>query len=328
MYKKVFILMFIIVLFSNLNGSIVELKELVKPVDMRISKDYIYISDSASIKLYERKTIKYVKTIGRKGNGPKEFQYSPRLQLLSNGIVAYLVNKIYLIDKFGIVNKENKLNIMYVDLKKIKNRFIGVKFSKKPNDFYLEYFLLNQNFKPQKTIYQHKWSNHLNGTRELFYNSFFGVYNKKLFIIPNMKEFKIDILNSKGKLEKTIKKKKTLIPFAECDKQEFWKMWKKQKIDLVFQKKIVLFPKYLPAIFKVLFSNDKLYIITYLEKNEKRECYLYNLKGKQIKRIFIPLKINSIAHRPLFSIKDNKIYQLIDNEENETWEMQIKNIYN
>ena len=97
MIKKILILMFMLLLVSSLFGNIIQLNRLENPSEMKISNDYIYISDNATIKVFSVKDIKYIKTIGRKGNGPKEFDYTPRLQPLENGVFAYIVNRIYLI---------------------------------------------------------------------------------------------------------------------------------------------------------------------------------------------------------------------------------------
>ncbi len=322
MRKKIFILLFLIST-TYLSSKSIELKNIENPLNMKTDKLYIYITDNHSIKVFSRKDIKYIKTIGRKGLGPKEFQFPPRFQIVADGIFAFFVNKIYLINSTGIFIKEKKLNVMYTDMRKLDNKFVVAKVVRKPDDNYLEYFFANQDFKQNKSIYTHKWNNHIDGTRELFDNSFFGVFKKKIFFVGDKKIFKIDIIDINGNLVKTIEQKTESIAFKTKNRAQFYKEWEKQKIDLEFQKKIVRFPKSFPKIFDIKFSNNKVYVLTYKMKNGKRECYVYNSNLNFINHIFIPLKSDTIISWPIFSIEDDHIYQLLDNEEDETWDLYI-----
>lgn len=93
---------------------------------------------------------------------------------------------------------------MFTDMRKLDNKFVVAKVVRKPDDNYLEYFFANQDFKLNKSIYTHKWNNHIDGTRELFDNTFFGVFKKKIFFIGDKTKFKIDVLDINGNLVKTI----------------------------------------------------------------------------------------------------------------------------
>ena len=58
----------------------------------------------------------------------------------------------------------------------------------------------------------------------------------------------------------------------------------------------------------------------------KTECFIFDFQGKFIERTFLPVKnMDAVDFSPL-TIKNNKIYQLVENEESENWELHINGI--
>jgi hypothetical protein len=89
-----------------------------------------------------------------------------------------------------------------------------------------------------------------------------------------------------------------------------------------------LFKDYFPAIKAFSVDNDLLYVITNKKRNELWECIVMNLKGKELKREFVPLQESEpYTYYPLlYSIENGKFYALIENEDDETWELYITEI--
>jgi hypothetical protein len=76
-----------------------------------------------------------------------------------------------------------------------------------------------------------------------------------------------------------------------------------------------------PAIQFFLVDNGRIYIQTYLKKDDKYEFFIYDLEGKLIKRLFFPVKFQDALKPNPFDIEDNTFYQLIENEDEEEWEL-------
>jgi hypothetical protein len=58
-----------------------------------------------------------------------------------------------------------------------------------------------------------------------------------------------------------------------------------------------------------------------LKKDETDEFFIYNFNGQFLKRLFLPAAyLDGLRPCPTY-IKDNKLYQLIENEEEEEWEL-------
>ena len=54
----------------------------------------------------------------------------------------------------------------------------------------------------------------------------------------------------------------------------------------------------------------------------KNEFYIFNLKGKLLKKIMLPFaEYDEVQFSP-YTINDGKLYQLIEND-NETWELHV-----
>ena len=85
------------------------------------------------------------------------------------------------------------------------------------------------------------------------------------------------------------------------------------------------FPRYFPArFFKI--ANEKIYIPSYKKRDGKTEFVVYNIKGKLLRKIFLPLKDRTLVLPYPYAISNNKIYQVFDNAETEEWELHITDI--
>jgi hypothetical protein len=66
--------------------------------------------------------------------------------------------------------------------------------------------------------------------------------------------------------------------------------------------------------------------MTFKKDGEKNEFYVFDTKGKLLEKIFIPL-INMDERSPYpFAIHKGKVYQLNENEDDETWELHVTEI--
>ena len=91
-------------------------------------------------------------------------------------------------------------------------------------------------------------------------------------------------------------------------------------------KKMITFIDYFPAIQFFYIDSGKIYILTYLEENEKYETFIYGIDGKFIKRVFLPYKFKNALERNPETFFNNKFYRLIENEETEEWELHATKI--
>jgi hypothetical protein len=83
--------------------------DMVKPTELRIDDNYIYIVDQYSILVFDINTFKPVKTLGQKGEGPQEFKTRPEIQITDNRLVLYDSYKIIIYSKNFKLIKDKRL---------------------------------------------------------------------------------------------------------------------------------------------------------------------------------------------------------------------------
>jgi hypothetical protein len=86
---------------------------------------------------------------------------------------------------------------------------------------------------------------------------------------------------------------------------------------------LIKFPDYFPVIRDYRSSDDRLYIITYREKEEEKELFIVDFNVKLVKSTW--LTIDEINPRELYpyTIENGKLYQLVENPDSEEWELHI-----
>ena len=69
--------------------------------------------------------------------------------------------------------------------------------------------------------------------------------------------------------------------------------------------------------------DDKIYILPYEWKENALKFYIYSINGAFLGERFIPLKMQYSMQPYPFAIKNNHLYQLVENEITEEWELHI-----
>ena len=69
-------------------------------------------------------------------------------------------------------------------------------------------------------------------------------------------------------------------------------------------------------------DNGRLYIFTSKMKDDLRECIVMDHRGKEIKRVFLFLPERyGMDFYDIFTITNNYFYRLIENVDDENWEL-------
>ena len=327
--KLLFTVLFISLTLNILNASkVVQLPILNRPNSIVISNNQIFITEGINIFVFLIDNFKLITKFGKKGEGPGEFMNEDiSLQILPDRILVSNSNKILFFSKNGKYKKETRIPSYVNIVKKISNNYIGFKWDINPkaDDFYISYNLYNSNFKKLKELHRGNSVIHKNRSIDIFEIFFYDVVKNKI-VIAHRKGFCVDIFDTDGNKLNSITRNIKPIPFSEKDKQDVVSYWASLPYYKGFYesvKKRLNFPKYYPEIYQCRVSSTKIYIITYLTKDNKRECFVYDLDGKYLKRIFLPLKIESPVDHGIFTIYNNKLYQVIENLNDETWELNI-----
>lgn len=310
----------------NLNASeTTPISDIERPILMEVGKNNIYVTDGFEIKVFSKKTKKLIYKLGGKGEGPGEFRSTPMTQLLADKILVYSSKKLSLFKYNGSFIDDIKIHTKANWVKKVVDeKYIGFKVVLEPDEFYITYNIFDNEFKVVKEFYRGQYILHKNRTKDLFDTTFFDTHNGKIIYAHN-KGFKVDVLDKDGTLITKIRRDENEIPFTNKDRKkivDFLQNHPVYKRSYKVWEKMTIFPKKYPAILTCRVTGNKIYIITYLQKNQKSECFIYDLNGNFEKRTFIPL----ISDSPLmisypFDIYEGTLFQLFDNLETETWSL-------
>ncbi|MGD2085264.1 MAG: hypothetical protein PVH61_03685 [Candidatus Aminicenantes bacterium] len=301
---------------------------------IRVDDNNIYITDGTKILIYSAKDFKLKKVFGKAGEGPGEFiGYDKGTLLLTSitptNIVVDSMKKLTYLTKEGNIVKEIKTMNGYL-FSPFGDKFVGYFFAiddKKNRVGTVN--LYDPNMKKIKELRRFKeWIIQQKFNPYTFRKPRRIVYDNKLFI-NNFDDGTIYIYDQTGqelystrfnykKVEVTAAHKKETIEIFRTDVRT------KQIFDEIIHR--MDFPQYFPVMKDFNITDGKIYVLTYHMEDNRSEFIVLDLKGKFITRIMFPLA-NSTYYEPYpFTIYKGKLYQLVDNQKIETWELYITDI--
>jgi hypothetical protein len=309
---------------------IASMPDLHKPFMVRSDNHSLYVSDDYSVKVYSLKTYKFQRKIGRKGNGPGEYIISPSIQILPSGKIFLVDSRKYVIvESNGNMVKEKKFHTPFMNLKSVGDNFVGRKYTFQGNHFFNEISIFDHNFKQVKNLRKIEKTSPTDLDKIIsnfkIVNHILAVecYKDKIFYANGEKGFYYEVYDRNGNLLSIINKTYEKLQISEKDKS-FWidrfKNRNMKKHWTRFKKHVKnlydLFPKYYPAMQDFIVSDGNVYVKTYKRRNSMEEYVILDLKGNIRKRTFLPM-----AYPNLFTFKDNRFYYLVENDDEEIWEL-------
>lgn len=338
---KKFILFFLILSMAGFIAATkpVKMTDLIRPGSIVIDKDDIYIPDGASILIYSKKDFSLKKKFGRTGQGPGEFEVMLNFNRGAVGVKVFpdylfvnSLSKISFFTKDGQVKNEMKINNILSQFVPIKDKFAGLSYINERKVDYIALKLYDKELKNPKIIFKME-ANFAPGKplNPVIITRFPRLYacNDKLYI--NSEDGIIHVFDASGKelaplkydyekIELTDERKKQYDEFFLADVR-FKMVYNRDK-----QLNRIKFPDYVPLIKDYLIAGKKIYVITSKENQGKWETFVFNLEGKLEKKLQLPLVEANPTELYPFTVSEGKIYQLVDNEETESWELHIHTI--
>lgn len=344
MKKTSFLMLITFLTLSGVNcflypGETVTLNELANPYMIEVDDDQFFIAEGASIFIYSLKDYGFIKKFGNAGEGPGEFKVNPHVNLGSvqfdvypDYIVVYSMGRISYFTKQGEFIKEKQLTSSaryYKPIDKGK-RFVGMSTTLVDNIYYGTVNLYDQDLKLEKELHREKyWFTpgrdfdlfaalrgiviHVSGEIIFFENE------KTSILVFNDKGKQIDTFTPPIKpVKMTSEKRSELINMLQTSSR-FKSFYER------FQSQIKI-GSYHPLIRSFFPANQKVYAVSWRKKQGYSECFIYDLKKKTAAKIYLPLKeVNAILLYP-YTIEKDKLYQLVDNDKNEKWELHIEDM--
>ncbi len=332
--KKIILILCLCLSADSLPGkSAAVLEELDNPDNMVIDGSAIYITQKAEVFIYDAKTFKLKKRFGKQGQGPQEIPpfFLPmnriplmRITPLPDKLFISAIGKILYFTRGGEFIKELKVPVQkiqnYVNLFPLGDDLLCQLTDRQKEEFFISAAVLDQNFQQKKELKRKKVGLH-GGKMDLFSGSMvFEPYKDRIYVVDE--GLAIDVFDKNGRLQKTIKREHEPIKFDADKRKQFDETLKFMFKSFYDQFKVMIYyPEYLPVIYNLQFSDPYLYVFTWNQQGEKQELFIFKLDGTFVEKTAVPLKMVQFIIPSPFDIADKTLFQLVDNEESEQWEL-------
>lgn len=312
------------------------LEDLLKPEIIVMDETQMYITQEASIFIYSLKDFKLIKKIGKPGEGPEEFLIrrdfggiSPNVQ--TENIIVNSFGKLSWFTKNGKFIKEMKLpTFLLVGIQPFGKNFVALTLLRENQKDWFALNLYDQRFNKLKEIHRAEqvWEEN-KGLRLFEYPLLYMVYDNKCFITME-KGLTIKVVDTEINELYTIKHNIKPVKITEEDKNETINFFKTDPHlkNLYEMLKPLRFPKYYPAIRDFYVTGNKIYVITYktAEQRTKTEGLIFEINGKFLKSVSLPLKIDRLQPPYLHRIHEGFLYRLEEDMDANQWWVHVTEI--
>jgi len=285
---------------------VIPLPELESASQVRAEHGKIYIQDKKDIAVYAFDTGRFLKRIGRPGQGPGEFTFLGSFYLIGDRLVAVDISKAIIFSADGeylgqIIPPSRIMKYPYLP---VGNHFIGVPVERKEDGTELRPTLIvyDQNGKPVRRIFEvpdalppppppPRASQPAGKMKYLMVREYFDylVYDHKIFVADSSKGLCISVFDETGNLLYEIRHPVDRIKVTP----EYREQIIKTSTHISLQKHQPIFPDYFPAFVAMKIDRGKIYVVTPARKGNLNEVIIMDLKGKILeKRFSFPLKID------------------------------------
>ncbi len=334
------VLMVIILLLTTscmLATKIVPL-DLFKPFRIRCDGEKIFIGQEEVIYVYSAKDYKLLTKFGKAGEGPRDFkllpEFSPEFDVHSDVLVAFSIDKVSLFTKEGKFIDEKKtvgggIGQFY---RKLGDKMVGERFLRSDDSFiYRTLSIYDSNLDKIKEVFRYKYRQQRKqfnpiGRGLYIPNSF--IYDNKIFMGGEIYKDTIHVFDTTGKPLYTIQPQLDKVKFTDADKQGYIKSYDKYPQQYERLKRRFKYPDDFPLWQNFIVVDKRIYVQTYKRNKEdtKNEVVIFTLKGELIKRVWLPFDEYFDFTPCPYIIHNKKLYQCVDNEEKDRWELHVTNI--
>jgi len=328
------------------------LKGIMKPSIIDIYQDRLFVMDADKILVFSLKDLKLLNSFGKKGEGPGEYKtvlnMPLRLQAHKEFLLVESIDKLlYFTSEGKYLREKRKLPLLGL-VTPIGKNYVARRIVQ-PQDGSLSTTtvkIYNQDLEEIKELYRQDFIQqgafpnlHLDMGKDFL---LYRVADNKIFVEQSKKGFVIEVFDFQGKklyeINKTFKKlpitashKKQILKDIEMDPQiqrqltQFGFKWNEFSKNFHFD-----FPAHFPPINTMDIDNNKIYVTTFRTKDNKDEYIIMDLKGKVLKKTFVPRTAKQWVMAVMMGVRletihNNKIYYIQENED-EDWELLVQEI--
>lgn len=326
-----------------------ELLQVLRPQNLEVGGNRLYVSEGAEIHVFSLKDLSLICRFGKKGEGPGELQVNP---FIANNITEYpaylfvqAFNKILYFNHDGnFVREQRKVPSLFRILPVGKNFIVNKIVPGEKQQQISVAAIHDAQLKEIKELCRQEVSTRGSNMFMAADTIQFAVYKDKVYLENSKKGFVIEVYDQTGALQETIKKEIPPLTLTDNHRNELIEDLKNDPLAAAQIKNVgsweeykkllnLHWPRYSPPIRDIVVSGNRIYLQTFNTREREVEFVVLAIDGQEIKRVFLPrVKEPSLLGRlvgrgtRLFDIEEDKYYYLYENEDEEVWELHVKNI--
>jgi hypothetical protein len=335
----------LIVLFLFTGAALADRKAsfsaVLKPEAILVYEDELFINEGPSIFIHSLKDYQLKKKFGKQGEGPREFKLSSLgleghkicFQIFPDSIFVSSEKKISYFSRKGEFIKEKRIyDPLVIDLTPFGEGFVGRNHKTIENIPYFTVDLYNKEGKKIKEICRHPIPHYKKENLVLWRLVSklpeFKTDGERIFAAGGG-DFVIDIYNSKGENVQSIKQTYKKREITDSERMEILDAWRdfpfiKRGWDMF--KNMIKVPGYFPAFRTFSVADKRVYVQTCNFEKEKTGFVIFDFDGRFIKQVFLPFRYRNIVKHFPYTIDKNMLYQLVENEDTDEWELHVTKI--
>ncbi len=326
----------------------IELPELLKPDSIFVKNNNLYIIDGDICRIYKLPEGNYVTSFCKSGEGPGEIKTMPGLSAgisvsVDEDLILEGMNKIVFFTEKGNFVKEKRKGGRFFRTNALGNNFaaLGITIDKSSGRSFLTLSIFDPAFKLIKELYKLEMKDNDRDIEMVIETIIYSVWRDRIYLVDNKNDNLIIVFDSSGK---ELYRFKTRIEKVKVDhdfkRKEMNRLKDDDFISMMikreggwenFRKKMnFLFPDLLPVIQGITVLHERIHMLTYSGKDDKWKFIITDLKGNNIKTVFLPVPVkSSFLSRMLgrdnkfYSFTKDKYYYLIEDEETESFKIGI-----
>jgi hypothetical protein len=327
----VIVLLLVISFGSSLaKAKIVTLPGLSRPESIELNENNLYVTDGLKVHIFSLSDFKRKKVFGKKGEGPREFKGFILASVQPAHLFISSPNKVSRFSLEGEYIGEKKVGRVFGRLKPMENKYLGYHYSREEGRLIESIHIYSPDFKREKELYRRQYIIDKSGKINLIDERppIFYYYKKRIYL--DAVDGTILVFDNTGERIASISGKYERIAFTEQHKQRLIKrLLAEPQTKRYFEQNMhrMVYSDYFPPVRMFHVADDRIYVMSNKEVRGKNEFFIYDLEGTLLKKVFLPVAPFERTMIPLFyTIRNGKLYKLMDNEETEEWELHIMDI--
>ena len=306
MNKYVFLILSLFITMNLSAQTTIVLPDVQKPHQIAVDGNDLYIFDEAdySLHVYTISPFALKLKVGRKGEGPQDFKYLPFVYVQPDSLACTDFTKILWFSKKGEIIKTVEFSTFKdFDLNSemllipVKEHFLRITADHGQEKRHVS--LLNSEYETIKELYEGPFT--WKSDAPLHYRVDTLSSQGLIFVSDTLKGFHIMIFDDQGNRLQTIDKSRDVEKVPDR-----------------------------PLLHQYCVSDKKIYATTYLKKDNQTEMIILDLKGRILRRLYLPLASirpqRGVLRYDLYTVGQDKLYELIQDHETGKWELQITDL--